>query len=92
MGIKDFLEEAAGGFAAEKGLDALDPNANLLEKGLAAVAGFEGVKMVKEHFDGEQAQDSDAAPVSDDSWNSDAQASDDSQPADDSQYNDSQNN
>lgn len=76
MGIKDFLEEAAGGFAAEKGLDALDPNAGLLEKGLAAVAGFEGVKMVKEHFDGEQVQDNDAAPMADDSWNSDGQASD----------------
>ena len=93
MGIKDFLEEAAGGFAAEKGLDAIDPNANLLEKGLAAVAGFEGVKMVKEHFDGEQTQDNDAAPQqsSDDSWNNDAQASDDSQPADDSWNSDSQN-
>lgn len=86
MGIKDFLEEAAGGFAAEKGLDAIDPNANFLEKGLAAVAGFEGVKMVKEHFDGEQSAD--AAPAadasSDDSWNSDAQPAD--APADDTSY------
>lgn len=90
MGIKDFLEEAAGGFAAEKGLDAIDPNANFLEKGLAAVAGFEGVKMVKEHFDGEQSQDT--APASDDSWNSDTQASDDSQPVDDTQSGDSQDN
>jgi hypothetical protein len=56
MGIKDFLEEAAGALAAEKGLEALDPNANLLEKGLAAVAGFEGVKLVKEHFAAEGAE------------------------------------
>jgi hypothetical protein len=85
MGIKDFLEEAAGGFAAEKGLDALDPNANFLEKGLAAVAGYEGVKLVKEHVEGEQAQDADAAPAqaSDDSWNSGAPPADDTQ--DDSQ-------
>ena len=89
MGIKDFLEEAAGGFAAEKGLDAIDPNANFLEKGIAAVAGFEGVKMVKEHYEGEQAQE--AAPAADDSWNSDAQVPDDQQPVDDTQSDDTQN-
>ena len=89
MGIKDFLEEAAGGFAAEKGLDAIDPNANFLEKGLAAVAGYEGVKLVKEHYEGEQAQD--AAPAAVDSWNSDTQASDDTQPVDDTQSDDTQN-
>lgn len=77
MGIKDFIEEAAGAYAAEKGLDALDPNANFLEKGLAAVAGYEGVKVVKEHFDGEQTADAPAA--TDDSWNSDAQPTDDTQ-------------
>jgi hypothetical protein len=88
MGIKDFLEEAAGGFAAEKGLDALDPNANLLEKGLAAAAGYEGVKLVKDHFDGEQ--DAAQPQASDDSWNSDAQANDDTQPTEDQSYSDSQ--
>jgi hypothetical protein len=77
MGIKDFLEEAAGAYAAEKGLDAVDPNANFLEKGLAAVAGYEGVKVVKEHFDGEQEQD--APAPTDDSWTSDAQPTDDAQ-------------
>lgn len=85
MGIKDFLEEAAGAYAAEKGLDAVDPNANFLEKGLAAVAGYEGVKVVKEHFDGEQAGDAPTSQASadeastGDSWSSDAQPADDAQ-------------
>jgi hypothetical protein len=39
----------------------VDPNANFLEKGLAAVAGYEGVKVVKEHFDGEQAGEQQAS-------------------------------
>jgi hypothetical protein len=84
MGIKDFLEEAAGGFAAEKALDAVDPNANFLEKGLAAVVGYEGVKAVKEHFDGEQSEDAAPAAQADDSWNSDA-------PQDDAGQDDQQN-
>lgn len=50
MGILDFAEEAAGAFAADKGLEALDPNAGILAKGAAAIAGFEGVKMIKEHM------------------------------------------
>jgi len=50
MGILDFSEEAAGAFAADKGLEAIDPNAGILAKGAAAIAGFEGVKMVKEHM------------------------------------------
>ena len=73
MGIKDFLEEAAGALAAEKGLEALDPNANLLEKGLAAVAGFEGVKLVKEHF--EAAEQPEAPAVEQGGWD-DAPADD----------------
>ncbi len=52
MGILDFAEEAAGAFAADKGLEALDPNANLLEKAAAAVAGFEGVMVLKDHLGG----------------------------------------
>ncbi len=55
MGIGDFLEEAAGGLAAEQIADKLDPNAGILVKGAAALAGFEGVGMVKEHLEGEQA-------------------------------------
>ncbi|WP_068093237.1 MULTISPECIES: hypothetical protein [Novosphingobium] len=76
MGIKDFLEEAAGAFAADKALEAVDPDAGLLAKGVAAVAGFEGVKAVKEHFDGEQAETDQSA--TDQDW-SDQPAPDESQ-------------
>ncbi len=50
MGILDFVEEAAGAFAADKALEAVDPNAGLLAKGAAAIAGFKGVEAVKDHF------------------------------------------
>ncbi len=62
MGILDLAEEAAGAFGADKALEAVDPNANLLEKAAAAVAGFEGVKVLKDHLGQphEQAADSQA--------------------------------
>jgi len=62
MGILDLAEEAAGAFAADKGLEALDPNANLLEKAAAAVAGFEGVKVLKDHLGGGDQPAQDAQP------------------------------
>lgn len=46
MGIEKLAEEAAGAFAADKAVDALDPNAGILEKGAAMVAGFEGGGML----------------------------------------------
>ena len=52
MGIMDFVEEAAGAFAADKALEAVDPNAGLLAKGAAAIASFEGVSKLKEVFGG----------------------------------------
>ena len=55
MGILDLAEEAAGAFAADKALEAADPNANMLEKAAAAVAGFEGVKVLKDHLEGGEA-------------------------------------
>lgn len=42
MGILDTLGEVAGAVAAVEGAEKLDPNAGLLTKGLAAVAGFKG--------------------------------------------------
>lgn len=66
MGILDFAEEAAGAFAADKALEAVDPNVGFLGKAAAAVAGFEGVSKVKEHFaEGEAAPEAseDAAPT-----------------------------
>jgi hypothetical protein len=65
MGILDLAEEAAGAFAADKALEAVDPNAGFLGKAAAAVAGFEGVAKVKEMVsDHEQAADhtADQAP------------------------------
>lgn len=42
MGILDLAGELAGAVAAVEGAEKLDPNAGLLEKGIAAVAGFKG--------------------------------------------------
>ncbi len=52
MGILDIIEEAAGAFAADKALEAADPDAGLLAKGAAAFAGFEGVSKLKEMLGG----------------------------------------
>ena len=46
MGIEKLAEEAAGAFAADKAVDKLDPNAGIVEKGAAMVAGFEGGGML----------------------------------------------
>lgn len=51
MGIVDLVEEAGGIFAAEKALEAVDPEAGFLAKAAAAVAGYKGVEAVKEHLD-----------------------------------------
>lgn len=46
MGIEKLAEEAAGAFAADKAVDAVDPDAGILAKGAAMVAGFEGGGML----------------------------------------------
>lgn len=46
MGIEKLAEEAAGAFAADKALDAVDPDAGVLAKGAAIVGGFEGGGML----------------------------------------------
>lgn len=56
MGIVDLLEEAAGAYAAVKAVEAANPEAGLLTKGIAAVAGFKGVEALKEHFAGDDAE------------------------------------
>ncbi|MBD8873793.1 hypothetical protein [Rhodanobacter sp. DHB23] len=48
MGILDTLGEVAGAVAAVEGAEKLDPNAGLLTKGLAAVAGFKGAGALEE--------------------------------------------
>ena len=51
MGILNIVEEAAGAYAADKALEAVDPNAGMLAKAAAAVAGYEGVEKVKDMMD-----------------------------------------
>jgi len=51
MGLLDEAEKIAGAVAAVEGLKKVDPNASILTEGAAAVAGFEGVEAVKEHFE-----------------------------------------
>lgn len=52
MGFEKLAEEAAGAFAAEKALDAVDPNAGFLAKAAAGVAGFEGGGMLGDMVSG----------------------------------------
>jgi len=42
MGLLDTLGEVAGAIAAVEAAEKLDPDAGLLTKGIAAVAGFKG--------------------------------------------------
>lgn len=77
MGIEKLAEEAAGAFAADKAVDKLDPNAGILEKGAAMIAGFEGGGMLGDFVKnklsgGEEAQAEAADPPADQS--DDAQA------------------
>ncbi|MGC2162356.1 MAG: hypothetical protein WA634_10630 [Silvibacterium sp.] len=53
------LEEAAGAFAAVEGAKKLDPNAGIVTEGVAAVAGFEGVEKLTEHFENKDADKTD---------------------------------
>jgi len=45
------LNEIIGAVVAEEAVEKLDPEAGLLKKGLAVVAGFEGEKMIEEKID-----------------------------------------
>ncbi len=75
MGIEDFVEKAAGAFAAEKALEAADPNAGGLAKMGAVAAGFMGVGMIKDKLAQSGEQPAEQAPADDAA----------AQPADDSQ-------
>ena len=59
MGIEKLAEEAACASAADKSLDAVDPNAGVLAKGAAIIGGFEGGGMlgdfIKDKLSGGQA-------------------------------------
>jgi hypothetical protein len=42
------LNQIIGAVIAEEAVDKLDPDAGFLKKGLAAIAGFEGEKVIEE--------------------------------------------
>ena len=48
MGILDTVGEIAGAVAAVEATDKVDPDASLLTKGIAAVAGFKGAGALEE--------------------------------------------
>jgi hypothetical protein len=56
------LNEIIGAVVAEEGLDKVDPNAGFLKKGLAAIAGFEGEKMVEEKLTEHSAEQNNQTP------------------------------
>lgn len=51
MGFLEEAEKIAGAVAAVEAAKKLDPDAGILTEGAAAIAGYEGVKAVEEHFD-----------------------------------------
>lgn len=50
MSFLDEVGKIAGAVATEKGMTALDPDANMLEKVAAAIAGYEGAKIAEDKF------------------------------------------
>lgn len=58
MSFLDEVGKIAGAVAAEKGMTALDPDANFLEKAAAAIAGYEGAKVAEEKYADYQADNS----------------------------------
>lgn len=69
MGIGKLIEEVGGAIAAEQAAEAADPNAGILVKGAAAVAGFMGAGKLSDtlqaHADAKQDAIQDAADVND---------------------------
>ena len=59
MGI---LNELIGAVVAVEAVDKLDPEAGFFKKGLAAIAGFEGEKLVEEKIDEHTAEQNDSNP------------------------------
>lgn len=53
------LNEIIGAVVAEEALEKLDPDAGFLKKGIAAIAGFEGEKMLEEKIDEHSAKPED---------------------------------
>ena len=82
MGFEKLAEEALGAFAADKALEAVDPNAGFLAKAAAGIAGFEGAGALGDMISGHEkaAEQTDSEQVADGDPSQDAptdQASDD---------------
>ena len=56
------LNEIIGAVVAEEAVDKLDANAGFLKKGLAAIAGFEGEKVIEEKLQERSAEQDKETP------------------------------
>jgi hypothetical protein len=69
MGLLDEVGKVAGAFAAVEAAEKVDPQAGLLTKGIAAVAGFEGagkLESMLEKKDDDKQDEADNAQSTDD--------------------------
>ena len=70
MGIGKLVEEVGGAIAAEQAAEAADPNAGVLVKGAAVVAGFMGAGKLSDalqtHADAKRDANQDAADANSD--------------------------
>jgi hypothetical protein len=57
MGFLEEAEKIAGAVVAVEGTEKLDPNASILTKGAAAIAGFEGAGAIADHFEKKDGED-----------------------------------
>ncbi|MDR3369757.1 hypothetical protein [Rhodoferax sp.] len=57
------LNQIIGAVVAEEAVEKLDPEAGFFKKGMAAIAGFEGEKMIEEKIDEHTAAKDDSAPT-----------------------------
>jgi len=56
------LNQIIGAVVAEEAVDKLDPEAGLLKKSMAAIAGFEGEKVIEEKIDEHLKPEGEAPP------------------------------
>lgn len=69
MGLLDEVGKMAGAVAAVEAAEKVDPQAGLLTKGIAAIAGFEGagkLESMVENKDGDKQDDADNTQAADD--------------------------
>ena len=76
MGILDTVGEIAGAVAAVEATDKVDPNASLLTKGIAAVAGFKGAGALEELVEKKEEEEKEKADdnTAQDAGSADSQA------------------